>query len=70
MMRKCIRCQSEMKEGYGLKVESFVTNSIAPVCLSRGQGFFSDKLEKIKVAVCPNCGEIGLYIENLDKLKE
>lgn len=62
-MRKCYRCNSEMLECYGLKICSF-TAGIAPVLLSKGQGILSEDLGKIKVAVCPKCGEISLYTDN------
>ncbi|MEG0330071.1 MAG: hypothetical protein RR537_05680 [Longicatena sp.] len=62
-MRICIRCQSEMVEDYGLKIESF-SAGVAPVKLSRGQGVLSESVGNIKLAICPNCGEISLYIED------
>lgn len=61
-MRECLRCKSEMKEDYGLKVESLMTG-VAPIRLSKGQGILSEGKEKIKVAVCPNCGYVELYVE-------
>lgn len=67
-MRRCIRCGSEMKEGYGLKVESALAG-IASVKLSDGVGAWSNGLEKVKVAVCPKCGEVSIYIEELSLLK-
>ena len=59
-MRKCIRCNCEMKEEYGLKIS---------VILSKGQGTFSKDLGKIKAAVCPYCGEVSLYIDDLKSIK-
>ena len=62
-MRKCIRCSAEMIEnldvkvdmaGYGIKITQ--------------EGVFGNTIQKPKVAVCPNCGEISLYIENTSKL--
>lgn len=67
-MRKCVRCGSEMKEGYGLKIESIFAG-LAPIRLSKNVGTLSDGLEKVKVAVCPECGELSIYIENSDKFK-
>ena len=67
-MRKCIRCQSEMIEGYGLKVCNVLTG-VAQVSLSKSTNVLSDSLEKVNVAVCPCCGEISIYVENTDKLK-
>lgn len=67
-MRKCLRCQSEMLEGYGLKVMNVLAGP-AQVSLSKSTGVLSDPIEKVKVAVCPCCGELSLYVENTDKLK-
>ena len=59
-MRDCIRCGSEMMEdldikvdmqGYGIRITKL--------------GIFSGTIEKPKAAVCPKCGEISLYIENV-----
>ena len=50
-MRKCIRCNCEMKEEYGLKISAALAG-VAPVILSKGQGTFSKDLGKIKAAVC------------------
>lgn len=66
-MRKCVRCQTEMKLGYGLKIDN-IAGGIAPIRLSKGIGLFSERKEKVKVAVCPNCGEISIYIEDVEKL--
>lgn len=43
--------------GYGLTVANS-TNRI-----------FAGRIGKPKVAICPNCGEISIYIENTDDLK-
>jgi len=42
--------------GYGIKIAS-------------STGIFAKRIEKPKVAICPQCGEISLYIENLDEVK-
>lgn len=64
-MRKCLRCNAEMVEdldvkvdmqGYGIKITR--------------KGVFGDTVQKPRVAVCPQCGEVSLYLEDLDKLKE
>lgn len=54
-MRTCKQCQCSMDEGYVLKVNTYGT-----VKIERGQA----KANGISVAVCPDCGEISLYIEN------
>lgn len=62
-MRNCIRCQATMIEdvdikvdmqGFGIKVTT--------------KGVFGDTIQKPKVAVCPECGEISMYLDNTDKL--
>ena len=30
---------------------------------------FAKTVDRLKAAVCPECGEVSLYIENMDKLK-
>ena len=63
-MRKCLRCEIEMVEdlavmvsngGYGIDV--------------REKGMFKSSIEKIKCAVCPECGYVETYIENPEKIK-
>jgi hypothetical protein len=41
--------------GYGIKIAS-------------GTGMFARRIDKPKVAICPWCGEISLYIENKDEI--
>ena len=31
---------------------------------------FSGRIGKPRVAVCPVCGEVSIYLEDVDKLKE
>lgn len=63
-MRKCLRCHEEMVEnldvkvdmqGYGIRITT--------------KGVFGTTVEKPKVAVCPKCGEVSLYIENFESIK-
>lgn len=64
-MRKCIRCNCEMKEEYGLKISAALAG-VAPVILSKGQGTFSKDLGKIKAAVCLLFSSLLLYyIKNI-----
>ena len=50
-MRKCIRCEIEMKEDYDVKVEggAYGLKITKP-------GIFKDNLGKVHAAVCPECG--------------
>lgn len=62
-MRKCSQCQSVMVEGFDIKVDGAgygikVTN----------KGVFGSKIEKPKVAICPKCGNVNMYIENVEKV--
>lgn len=59
-MRTCFRCSIEMVEGFDIKVD----NTGYGIKISDGTGIFAKRIEKPKVAICPECGEISLYIEN------
>ena len=65
-MRICSRCQCEMVEGFDIKVEGAGYGII----IASDTGVFADRLGKPKVSICPQCGEISLYIENLDKISK
>lgn len=60
-MRKCLRCNETMVEDYMLKTENFTAQ--ASVLLGKGSGVFRYK-GKVKAAVCPNCGEISIFLIN------
>jgi len=34
------------------------------------KGVFGSTIQKPKIAVCPSCGEISLYLDDLSKLKK
>lgn len=57
-MRNCLRCNTEMLEDATLHDRGLVA-------LRGGLGNFGmfDKFA-VKAAVCPNCGEVSLYIED------
>lgn len=57
-MKKCIRCDMEMKEKYDVKVEgaAYALKITKP-------GIFKGNLGKIHCAVCPKCGYIELYLK-------
>lgn len=65
-MRKCIRCQSEMVENCSIKIEG-VGNSI--IMVTDDKRLFSNRIGKPKVAICPNCGEVSIYVENTKDLR-
>ena len=64
-MRKCIRCESEMKESYDVKAEGGAYG----LKITK-QGIFKDNLGKVHAAVCPECGYLEFYIEDASKIKE
>ncbi len=43
--------------GYGIKIID-------------SEKMFANKIAKPKVAVCPNCGEISMYIDDTVKIKK
>ncbi|MGB4589876.1 MAG: nucleic acid-binding protein [Clostridiaceae bacterium] len=64
-MRICNHCKIEMLEGYDVKVEG----SSYGIKISKGIGMFAKRLGKPKVAICPQCGEISLYLDNVDEIR-
>ena len=62
-MRKCLRCNIEMKEDYDVKVEgaAYGLKITKP-------GIFKDNHGKVHAAVCSNCGYLTSWM--LDKPKE
>jgi hypothetical protein len=65
-MRKCIRCGAEMEEGCAIKVEG---GAYGIVMSTNENALLKGRIGKSKVAICPNCGEVSIYVENIDKLK-
>ena len=66
-MRECVRCQSEMVEDCDIKVES---GGYGLTVANSENRIFAGRIGKPKVAVCPSCGEISIYIENTRDLKQ
>ena len=65
-MRVCIRCQTEMVEGCKLKdINGFSIR----IVYTKG-GVFTPRLGKTRIAVCPKCGEVSIYVENSGGLLE
>jgi hypothetical protein len=54
-----------MVDGFDIKVQ----NGGYGVTIASSTGLFAKRIEKPKVAICPQCGEISLYIENLDDVR-
>lgn len=66
-MRRCLRCGSEMKEGCAIKVEGA---GYGIVLSDDATKLFSGRIGKPYVAICPKCGEVSIYLEDVDKLIE
>lgn len=66
-MRKCLRCGSDMKEDCALKIEG--SGNAIILSTDTGEGsIFHGKIGKPKVAICPFCGEVSFYTDELKKL--
>lgn len=65
-MRTCKRCNTKMVKGFDLIVE----NELNGLVVTKGSGWRAKRLEKPKLAICSDCGEISLYIEGLEEVKE
>ena len=60
-MRTCVRCGSEMRENCAIKVEGA---GYGIVMSKEENKLFSGRIGKPKVAICPKCGEVSIYVEN------
>lgn len=56
-----------MQEGCTVKVEGAGYGVVLP---TQENKLFSGRIGKPRVAVCPVCGEVSIYLEDVDKLKE
>ena len=65
-MIECIRCGSEMKENCGIKMEG---TGYGIVMSSDKSKLFAGRIGRPKVAICPKCGEISIYIADVAKIK-
>ena len=67
-MRDCHRCQTKMVEGLDVVVEG----GSYGIKIKRSKGILATRYGKPKVAVCPSCGEVSLYMESndLDEIRE
>ena len=66
-MRKCVRCNIAMVENCGIKVKGAAYGLVLTDDESKWWG---GRMEQPKVAICPQCGEVSIYLENVDKLKK
>lgn len=65
-MRNCIRCGHEMKEGCAIKIENSGIGIIMSVDENK---LFGGRIGEPKVAICPECGEVSIYVEDTERLK-
>ena len=64
-MRNCLRCGAEMREGCAVKVEGA---GYGVVLSTEENKLFSGRIGKPRVAVCPQCGEVSIYLKDTDRL--
>ena len=65
-MRKCLRCGEEMKENCDQRVQGAGYGLVLAKDESK---LFGGRVGKPKVAICPRCGEISLYLDDVEKLR-
>ena len=66
-MRTCLRCGCEMKENCDIRVEGAGYG----VVLSQDAGkLFGGRIGKPRVAICPQCGEVSIYLPDTSVLKK
>jgi hypothetical protein len=67
MTRICNQCQTEMIDDYKVTVEA----DISGLKISqKGKGLFKNVSAKPKASVCPNCGNVALYIDDFKKFQQ
>ena len=64
-MRKCVRCGTEMVENVTAAVQGYSYG----LMITTDHKWFPRHLSKIRAAVCPDCGEVSLFI-NPEDLKK
>ena len=65
-MRKCAKCGNVMMSDLRLKVNGGGYGSVVHVDEKQKAKIIGD----VKVAVCPKCGNIEMYLEDLTNLKD
>lgn len=66
-MRTCIRCNSNMMENCGIKVKGA---GYGIVLTDDEDKVWGGRMGTPKVAICPKCGEVSIYLEDIQKLKK
>ena len=65
-MRICIRCGTEMKEDCTIKIQGA---GYGIVMSTEKNKLFKGRIGEPNVAICPECGEVSIYIEDNSVLK-
>ncbi len=65
-MRKCIRCGAEMIENCAVRQ----SDNACGIVIMENEKLFAKSVGKVKAAVCPDCGEVSMYIEDTEKLRK
>lgn len=65
-MRECIRCKTAMQENCDIRVQGA---GYGIVLASDENKLFGGRIGKPKVAICPKCGEVSIYLEDTGKLE-
>lgn len=65
-MRKCLRCGSAMVEDCGIKVKGA---AFGLVLTDDAGKWWGGRMGEPKVAICPKCGEVSIYLDEVGKLK-
>ncbi len=61
-MRLCVRCQEVMDENYSLKVDGTRYEIVVHKEIDKK---FKGRVGNPKIAICPKCGEISIYIDHI-----
>ena len=64
-MRTCLRCGSEMQENCAVKVEGA---GYGIVLSNKADKLFGGRIGQPRVAICPQCGEVSIYLADTDRL--
>ena len=70
-MRKCVRCGAEMKENCGIEIAGGYKGDPYIILTNNENkllGLFGGGVGTPKAAICPNCGEVSIYLEDVSKL--
>ena len=66
-MRTCLRCGGEMQENCAVKVEGA---GYGIVLSNNADKLFGERIGQPRVAICPQCGEVSIYLADTDRLQK